>query len=209
MKVRKLKSLAEIPVMGALDDSPRGRVLRAAAHLFHVQGYERTTVRDLARLVGIQSGSLFHHFSSKEEILVSVMEEAIRYNFSRIQENLQQAQSPFARLEVLIRGELESILGPTGEAMSVLVYEWDALSADCQQRVLTLREVYEASWLQTLESLGQLHAVPYPAFFWRRLLAGAIAWTSHWYRPEGSLTLDGLTGMVMAMAIPKQSEYLN
>ena len=44
------------------------------------QGFERTTVRDWrASAVGIQSGSIFHHFKSKDEILRSVMEETIRY----------------------------------------------------------------------------------------------------------------------------------
>lgn len=42
--------------------SARGRLLNEAARLFRDKGYERTTVRDLAAAVGIQSGSLFHHF---------------------------------------------------------------------------------------------------------------------------------------------------
>ncbi len=57
--------------------TPRGRLLRAAAHLFREKGYHRTTVRDIASLVGIQSGSLFHHFKSKEDILIQVMKETI------------------------------------------------------------------------------------------------------------------------------------
>ena len=42
-------------------DSAKGRLLQAAATLFKEKGYERTTVRDLGKAVGIQSGSLFHH----------------------------------------------------------------------------------------------------------------------------------------------------
>ena len=61
-------------------DSARGKLLQVAAHLFRNKGYERTTVRDLAGAVGIQSGSIFHHFKSKDEILRAVMEETIRYN---------------------------------------------------------------------------------------------------------------------------------
>ena len=41
-----------------MDDSPRGRILRAAAHLFMTRGYAQTTVRDLGAAVGILSGSL-------------------------------------------------------------------------------------------------------------------------------------------------------
>lgn len=49
-------------------DSARGKLLQTAAHLFRNKGFERTTVRDLASAVGIQSGSIFHHFKSKDEI---------------------------------------------------------------------------------------------------------------------------------------------
>src|SRR5690554_7919155 len=65
-------------------DSARGRLLREAARLFREKGYERTTVRDLAAAVGIQSGSLFHHFRTKEEILKAVMVETIRSEERRV-----------------------------------------------------------------------------------------------------------------------------
>lgn len=55
----------------------RADVIATAGELFRLHGYERTTVRELARAVGLQSGSLFHHFRSKEEILVAVMSEGI------------------------------------------------------------------------------------------------------------------------------------
>ncbi|MCW8978209.1 MAG: TetR/AcrR family transcriptional regulator, partial [Marinobacter sp.] len=61
-------------------EGARGRLLTEAARLFREKGYERTTVRDLAAAVGIQSGSLFHHFRTKEEILKAVMVETIRLN---------------------------------------------------------------------------------------------------------------------------------
>ncbi len=56
------------------------------------KGYERTTVRDLAAAIGIQSGSIFHHFKSKEEILRSVMEETIVYNTALMRAALAEAQ---------------------------------------------------------------------------------------------------------------------
>jgi len=58
-------------------DSARGKLLQAAAHLFRSKGYERTTVRDLASAVGIQSGSIFHHFKSKDEILEELLQEVL------------------------------------------------------------------------------------------------------------------------------------
>ncbi len=193
--------LNDIPHMGGLDDSPRGRVLRAAAHLFRRQGYERTTVRDLAGVVGIQSGSLFHHFSTKEDILRAVMEEAIHYNFARMEEAIAQGGSPREQLLGLIRAELESINGDTGDAMSVLVYEWSALSLQNQQDLLAMRERYEALWVSVLAEAKQQGLLHHDPFLWRRLLGGAIGWTGMWYKPNGPLTLDAVAEMTLEMAL--------
>ena len=128
-------------------DSARGRLLREAARLFRDKGYERTTVRDLAAAVGIQSGSLFHHFRTKEEILKAVMVETIRLNTAVMQAAMEAADSSRDKLRALVSAELESINGQTGEAMAVLVFEWRSLSEASQAEVLKLRDIYEALWL--------------------------------------------------------------
>lgn len=180
--------------------SARGRLLNEAARLFRDKGYERTTVRDLAAAVGIQSGSLFHHFRTKEEILKAVMVETIRLNTALMQAAAHQADSAREKLRALIRAELESINGQTGEAMAVLVYEWRSLSESSQAEVLELRDIYEDLWLSTLQQLSKEHQLGADPFITRRMLTGALSWTVTWYRPErGGLTLDGLTDQVMAM----------
>ncbi|WP_375192170.1 TetR/AcrR family transcriptional regulator [Marinobacter sp.] len=178
----------------------RGRLLTEAARLFREKGYERTTVRDLAAAVGIQSGSLFHHFRSKEEILKAVMVETIRLNTALMQAAMEAADTPRQKLRALIRAELESINGQTGEAMAVLVFEWRSLSVEAQADVLELRDIYEKLWLDVLERLGHEGAMAADPFVVRRMLTGALSWTVTWYKPErGGLTLDGLTDQVMAM----------
>jgi len=48
--------MAESLAINGIDDSPRGRLLSAAAHLFRDKGFDRTTVRDIAASVGIMRG---------------------------------------------------------------------------------------------------------------------------------------------------------
>lgn len=181
-------------------DSARGRLLHEAAGLFRDKGYERTTVRDLAAAVGIQSGSLFHHFRTKEDILKAVMVETIRLNTAVMRAAMDAADSSREKLKALVRAELESINGQTGEAMAVLVFEWRSLSEASQADVLTLRDIYEALWLDVLNALKEDGALIADPFVVRRMLAGALSWTVTWYRPErGGLTLEGLTDQVIAM----------
>ncbi len=190
-----------MPLVNGMDDSPRGKLLSAAAHLFREQGYERTTVRDIAALVGIQSGSLFHHFSSKEEILKTVMIEVIRFNTERLRKAVEGAADPKSKLRALIECELQSIVGDTREAMAVLVYSWEGLLPASQKEVLALRADYEALWLEVLAQARKEGLVDVEPFVLRRLLAGAISWSGTWFDPKGPMSIAGLVDTVLGMAI--------
>ena len=131
--------------------SAKGKLMRAAAHLFKNKGYERTTVRELGAAVGIQSGSLFHHFKSKDAILLGVMEETIIINMARMLDALSKANDSSSKLLALIRCELNSVHTDTGEAMSVLVYEWRSLKPEKQAHILQLRDEYETLWLTAIQ----------------------------------------------------------
>ncbi|WP_020406315.1 TetR/AcrR family transcriptional regulator [Hahella ganghwensis] len=198
-----MNQLAQLVRDGRITDpqSARGRLLSKAAHLFKEKGYERTTVRDLAASVGIQSGSIFHHFRSKEDILFAVMEETILYITAKMEESLSAAESPRERLLALIRCELESILGGTGEAMTVLVYEWRSLSEPNQQRILKLRDHYEQLWLDNLKLAAEDGLVKGDVFILRRFLTGALSWTVTWYKTDGPYSLNHLAEQALSLAI--------
>ncbi|WP_022962219.1 TetR/AcrR family transcriptional regulator [Halopseudomonas pelagia] len=197
------KMFADLIAAGLLTDpaTARGRLLQAAAHLFSSKGFERTTVRDLAAAVGIQSGSIFHHFRSKDDILRAVMEETIHCNTALMRSALEGLGDPKQRLLALIRCELQSILGGTGEAMSVLVYEWRSLSEEGQQLILDLRDVYESVWLEVLQQAYEAGLVSLEPFILRRLLTGALSWTITWFNPRGAISLDDLSEKALEMLV--------
>jgi AcrR family transcriptional regulator len=182
-------------------DSARGKLLQTAAHLFRNKGYERTTVRDLAGAVGIQSGSIFHHFKSKDDILRAVMEETIHYNTALMRAELAEAKDVRERVLALIRCELQSIMGGSGEAMAVLVYEWRSLSAQGQADVLALRDIYEQIWMQVLGEAKEAGLIKGDVFVTRRFLTGALSWTTTWFRAEGSMTLEQLAQEALTLVL--------
>lgn len=182
-------------------ESARGKLLQTAAHLFRSKGYERTTVRDLAGAVGIQSGSIFHHFKSKDEILRSVMEETVRYNTALMNAALAEASDLRGRVLALIRCELQSIMGGTGEAMAVLVYEWRSLSDEGRAHILALRDTYEQIWLDVLGEARKAGYVKGDPFILRRFLTGALSWSTTWFRQDGKMSLDQLAEEALTLVI--------
>jgi AcrR family transcriptional regulator len=70
--------------MVAQDDAPstletRERLLQTAFQLFHEQGYHATGVATILREAGVNAGSMYHFFSSKDDLLLKVLEFALDY----------------------------------------------------------------------------------------------------------------------------------
>jgi len=124
-------------------------------------------------------------------------------NTALMQAALSQAAGPREKLLALIRCELQSILGETGEAMSVLVYEWRSLKPDSQAHILALRDQYEQLWLDTLEQARQQGMVKTDPFVLRRFLTGALSWTTNWYKPQGEISMEQLAEDALRLAIPQ------
>ena len=56
----------------APSETTKEKILRTAAEMFSERGYDRVTMREIAKGIGINSGSIYNHFASKEEILTSL-----------------------------------------------------------------------------------------------------------------------------------------
>jgi AcrR family transcriptional regulator len=199
----KLDLVESLAAQGLVTDplSAKGRLLAKAAKLFRAKGYERTTVRDIAAEVGIQSGSIFHHFKSKDEILKAIMEEVIVYNMHRMRKLVDEADTARNALLALICCELDAVNGLTGNAMSVLVYEWRSLSEDKQRFILGLRAEYEALWSETMQYALDEADQAADVFVLRRLLTGALSWTTTWYDINGKLSINELAEEALKLVI--------
>lgn len=182
-------------------DSPKGRLLAAAARLFREKGYSRTTVRDLAAEVGILSGSIFHHFKNKDEILFGVMNEVVIAMDEALKTSLEQAASTRDKVRVLIENELLFINGKTRDASAVLVYEWRALSEERQKQVLAGRQHYFQLWHDTLAQAQAEGLTVVEPDVLRQLIHGAIVWTVYWYDSEGELSMEELVDRILSLAI--------
>ena len=55
----------------------REAVLRAAIDLFIEQGYDATSISDLAGSLGVTKSAVYHHFPSKESLLGAALDEAL------------------------------------------------------------------------------------------------------------------------------------
>ena len=183
--------------------SPKGRLLVAAAKLFCLKGYSRTTVRDLAAEVGILSGSIFHHFKNKDEILFAVMNEVVIAMVASLEAALGAVESTREKLHALVQVEVAFMHGDNSNATAVLMHEWRALSAERQKQVLEGRSIYYKLWEEVLEQALRERIISIDPFLLRQLIHGAIAWTSNWYKPGGDFSQQQLVDSVLQLMVDR------
>jgi len=171
----------------ALD--PRQEILRAAARLFQQQGYDATSMSDVAAALKLSKGGLYHHFQSKDEILFHLMNHAMDITEERVLSPVRGIADPEARLRMLIRLHIGTVLSQQDREITVMLHENHPLPPALRKRINTRKKEYvhfvEHLVAEVQRARGQRAAVsPRAAAF---ALMGMINWIYQWYRPEGSL----------------------
>ena len=87
----------------------RSELLAIAARLFADKGFKNTTVRDIADAAGILSGSLYHHFDSKESMVDEILRTFQEELFGQYDEILASDADPLAQLEQAVLVSFDAI----------------------------------------------------------------------------------------------------
>ncbi len=188
---------------GERDEGNRRQALIAeAARLFRSKGFDGTSTRDIAAAAGMQIGSPFYFFQSKQALLHAVMQEGmarVEASQAAALDALGARASAQQRLRTLVRHHFEVLLGAGSDFIPVMLYEWRSLDAAQQQEVRALKDAYEGAWMPVLRALhraGRLKARPEVA---RLFIFGALNWSVQWFSDGGKLTLDELTRQALLL----------
>jgi len=124
-------------------DSRLPKVLDEAARLFRTRGFEGTSVREIARAVGMLPGSLYCHFETKEALLVAVYVKGVQQITDAVQAAVDRESEPWDRLEAACIAHLEAILRDDDYAQ-VVVRVRPADVPVAHDSLISLRNQYEA-----------------------------------------------------------------
>ena len=176
----------------AASDSLKTLLIAVSARLFREQGFDNTTVRDIAAAAGVQAGSWFYHFKSKQDILQAVIEQGMQQALARIEEVASLGLPPREAFRRLVHTHLETLLSPGQDFVYVMLYEWRALSPEGQLRIVAAKHRYEALWDAVLHELQASGEWPAPGKLDRLWLFGALNWSAQWYRRDAGVSIDEL-----------------
>jgi AcrR family transcriptional regulator len=190
-------------VKSAASGNRRGELLRIAGMLFAEKGFRNTTVRDIAEAAGILSGSLYHHFDSKESMVDELLDTFQQGLFETFEEIVASDRRPRAKLEAVVRASFEAIDQHHSE---VAIFQNDAsyLAGFDRFGYLADRNVrFQQLWRGVLREgvdSGELRQdldVDLVYRFLRDTVWVAVAW----YRPGGALSADQVADQYLSILL--------
>lgn len=181
----------------------RNELLALAAGLFAERGLRATTVRDIADAAGILSGSLYHHFDSKEAMVDEILRGFLDDLFGRYREIVAAKLSPRDTLEALVIASCESF---DRWHAAVAIYQAEAKRLSGTPRFEYIAEYnreFRELWRNVLTE-GVRDGSFRPeldvelAF---RFLRDTVWVAVRWYQPGGRITADTLAKQYLTIVL--------
>ena len=168
---------------------------RATARLFASGGYHSTSMREIAHELGMNKSSLYHYFTSKEDILFKLMNDAMDDALATLEEICVTDISPEEKLKKVLGFYTQYYAGEQ-ERLILLVNEMNSLSDESRSSLIQKQRHYVQliqSILKKLADHGKMKqidpAIATFAFF------GMVHYTVKWYHKDGPVPLDELAQM--------------
>jgi AcrR family transcriptional regulator len=190
------------PALRERYDRRRQRAVHQAAKVFAKQGYDQTTMQELASSMGLATGALYHYFGAKEQLLRAICDQLMEPLLDRARELVAEpgAPEPPEQLRALVRMWVAHVIEHR-DHMLVFQQERHVIESGASWRgVRASRKAFERLVAELLdETLGRR---PDDG---RRLallaLLGMVNHTAQWYRPRGELSperiADGYVDLVL------------
>jgi AcrR family transcriptional regulator len=177
------------------------QVWRVACRIFRERGYHATSMRAIADAIGWQPAALYYYYPSKEELLFSIMENAVDTLTEYVRAHIDPEQSPRERLRQAIQAHVELIADHLDE-LSVFLHEMKSLDPKRREVLQAKSARYEHIFRDIINDgvrRGDFQ-VRDPRLA-RYLILSACNWIYNWYRPEGSYDPESISGAFSDMLL--------
>jgi AcrR family transcriptional regulator len=189
----------------------RSELLDIAARLFAERGLRATTVRDIADAAGILSGSLYHHFDSKESMVDEILRGFLDALFDRYRAILAQGLAPRSTLEAVVVASFQAI---DEHHAAVAIYQAEARRLADQPRFSYIRErltEFRRLWHDVLKA-GIADGSFRPDLdveLSYRFLRDTVWVGVGWYRPGGKLGVEDIARQYLAIVLDGIATHAN
>ncbi|MGF1506234.1 MAG: TetR/AcrR family transcriptional regulator, partial [Anaerolineae bacterium] len=127
----------------------REAIIDAAVLLFNEKGYHATSMRAIAEQVEIEKPSLYHHFNSKEDILLAILEIGMTHLIKELERIVALEIDPISKLRRAI-GAHARIIAENPQGAAVFLREDRGLSDSYLREYVLKRDHFESLFRKIL-----------------------------------------------------------
>jgi len=192
-------SVDPVPARRGRPGYDREQVLAVAVGLFNEQGYDATSVADLAQRLGLTKSALYHHFDSKEQLLALALDEALS-GLEGVLDAPSPDADPAARLAAVLRGAVLVLVDRLPYVTLLLRVRGNS---DVERAALERRRAFDhrvTALVADAQRAGSVRADVDGAVV-TRLVFGMVNSIVEWYRPDGSVDRERLAHDVVTVAL--------
>jgi Transcriptional regulator len=186
-----------LPSAASGHPSPRDAIFSAATRLFGERGYTGTTMRDIAKAVGILPGSLYAHIQSKDAVLLEIIEGGVDRFIAAADRVEAEGLGAGAALRAVVREHLRIVADNPGRTL-IVFHQWRFLGEPHRTRLLQKRRHYENFFARIVAS-GVATGEFAPGLDSKVAVLsvlGALNWTPEWFSPDGPATCDEIADRI-------------
>jgi TetR/AcrR family transcriptional regulator, cholesterol catabolism regulator len=195
----------EVRVPLTKSERTRQRILDAAAEVLAEQGYADARLTDIAGRAGMQAGSLYYHFASREELVGEILRLGIETSWDLVATavgRLPPTATPVDRLAAAIRAHTRSIVGIStyASAQARIVGQLPNDLARAHRKDMRAYGAYWHDLFCAAQEAGQV-AGDVDLFVVRMLAFGAMNWTSEWFMARDEASVDHLADQAVRVLL--------
>lgn len=178
----------------------REGVLAVAVQVFNEQGYDATSVADLAQRLGLTKSALYHHFSSKEEVLAVALDTALSALETVLDEPAATHGRALDRLRHVVRGAADVLVAHLPSVTLLLRVRGNS---PVEQSALERRRLFDQRVTRLVADAQREGDVrdDVDAAVVARLIFGMINSVVEWYRPGGAVDGSRLGHDILTVAL--------
>ncbi|MEZ0312510.1 MAG: TetR/AcrR family transcriptional regulator [Myxococcota bacterium] len=180
-------------------EDARKAILERAALLICEQGYEGTSMQQIAVSCGLTKAGLYHYVESKEELLADIMTWGMDIFEEQVLKPVQDIEDPLLRLEECMRRNVLLCTRGWSREITVILHEHQTLRNATGRAINARKKKYVAFLEESFrEAMGRklVRAEVDPTIAAFSFL-GTVLWIYKWFRKDGRLTDEQVAdGMV-------------
>ncbi|MDP6808665.1 MAG: TetR/AcrR family transcriptional regulator [Desulfobacterales bacterium] len=171
-------------------NSRKHEIIKASVELFYKYGYQKASLRDIARKVGISQAAIYYHFKTKEEILLNIIEKYSNKLLFSLKTCFVQKKDPIENLRDAIFAHATSIRN-SRNGTKIIIEDKRFLSDEIKQIVKEKEIVIFLLYKDYLKQLQDLKLIKQGDLSIATFgILGTVNWLYHWFNPDKAMTME-------------------